>query len=91
MSPEEGQGEVAIIKDQRVTQLLDERHILDEDIKQVISIAEATGEKLYQPGTERYLAKLKADNATFYVEYSPLGDGYEVHTAYFHRSEIMEG
>jgi hypothetical protein len=91
MSVEKGQGEVVIIKDERVAALLDARHILDQDVKQVISTAEATGEKLYQSGSERYLAKLKTANATFYVEYSPSGDGYQVHTAYFHRSEIMEG
>jgi hypothetical protein len=91
MSMEQDKNDVVIIKDQRVIALLDERHILDQDVKQTISTAEATGEKLYEPGSERYLAKLKTANATFYVEYSPSGDGYRVHTAYFHRSEIMEG
>jgi hypothetical protein len=91
MSPEQGQEEVVIIKDEPVAKLLDDRHILDQDVKQVISHAEATGEKLYQPGGDRYLAKLQTDNATFYVEYSPSGDGYQVHTAYFHRSQLMEG
>lgn len=91
MTPEEGQGEVVIMKDEGVTALLDQRHILDQDIKQVISHAEATGEKLYQPGIERYLGKLKTENATFYVEYSPSGNGYQVYTAYFHRTQIIEG
>lgn len=82
--------DIVIIKDERVTALLDERHILDQDIKQVISAAEATGEKLYQPDGGRYLAKLQTANATFYVEYSPAPDGYQIHTAYFHKSEIIK-
>jgi len=90
MNRDEAHGEVVLVKDERVMALLEERHILDEDVRQVISNAEATGEKLYQPGSERYLAKLKTANATFYVEYSPSVNGYQVHTAYFHRSEIME-
>ena len=90
MGVEQVQGEVVIIKDEGVAALLDQRHILDQDVKQVISYAEATGEKLYREGIERYLAKLKTANATFYVEYSPSGNGYQVHTAYFHRSEIMD-
>ena len=89
MAPEEGQGEVLIMKDEAVAALLDQRHILDQDIKQVISHAEATGEKLYQKDTGRYLGKLTTENATFYVEYSPSGNGYQVHTAYFHRTQII--
>ncbi|OPY78733.1 MAG: hypothetical protein A4E64_00671 [Syntrophorhabdus sp. PtaU1.Bin058] len=82
--------DIVIIKDERVTALLDERHILDQDVKQVIAEAEATGVKLYQPDSERYLAKLQTANATFYVEYSPVPEGYQVHTAYFHKSEIVK-
>jgi hypothetical protein len=90
MNAEESQGEILLIKDENVVALLDERHILDQDVKQVIAHAEATGEKLYQQGSERYLAKLKTVNATFYVEYSPLTGGYRVYSAYFHRSEIID-
>ena len=41
--------EMRVIKDDTVASLMEERHILDDDIKQVIYNAEATGEKLYQP------------------------------------------
>ena len=82
--------DIVIMKDERVTALLDERHILDEDIKKVIAAAESSGEKLYQPDSDRHLAKLQTENATFYVEYSPAGEGYQIHTAYFHKSEIIK-
>lgn len=84
-------SELKLIKRDAVTSLLEERHILDEDIVQVIDAAEQTGEKLYQPDGDHYLAKLRISEATFYVEYSIGEEGYVVHTAYFHRSEIMEG
>ena len=80
-----------LIKSDAVTSILEDRHILDEDIVQVVQVAEETGEKLYQPEGERYLAKLRISEATFYVEYSVSDEGYVVHSAYFHRSEIMEG
>jgi len=35
--------------DEDVRDLLEARHILDEDLKRVIEHAERTGEKLYQP------------------------------------------
>lgn len=84
-------GDIVVTMDASVAALIEERHILEQDIKQVIYAAESTEEKLYQPGANRFLAKLKGANATFYVEYSPSDDGYQVHTAYFHRSEIIEG
>jgi hypothetical protein len=82
---------MAIRKDERAAALLDQRHILDADVEAVISNAEATGEKLYDPGSARFLAKLTTENATFYVEYSVAGDDFVVSTAYFHRSQFMDG
>jgi len=79
-----------IINDQ-ARALLEERHIYEDDIKAVISAAEESGEKLYQADSNHLLAKQRISNATFYVEYTPVVEGgYEVHTAYSHRSEIEE-
>lgn len=80
-----------LTKSDAVTSILEERHILDEDIVQVIQTAEETGEKLYQPDGDRYLAKLRISEATFYVEYSMSDEGCVVHGGYCHRSEILEG
>lgn len=91
MGAKESPNEVRVMKDEAVASLMEERHILDEDVKQVIYNAEVTGEKLYQREGDRYLAKMRLANATFYVEYSVASDGYVVHTAYSHRSEIIEG
>ena len=82
--------EIQLIKSDNVASLLEERHILDDDIKQVIYNAEATGEKLFQPEENRYLAKMTLSNATFYVEYSVADGNYVVHTAYSHRTDLEE-
>ena len=74
-----------------VSEILESRHILDDEVKMVIHNAESKGEKLYQPETERFLAKLKIADVTFYVEYSLAGEKtFIVHTAYSHRAELEE-
>ena len=73
-----------------VGDLMDARHILDDDIKRVIDHAEKTGQKLYEPGTERLLSKLRVKEAYFYVEYSPAPKGFKIHAAYTHRF-MLEG
>ncbi len=72
-----------------INRYLEMRHVLEDEIKQVIYHAETSGEKLYQPKANRYLAKLKIGKANYYVDYS-LGDGnFIVKSAYAHRSEIV--
>ena len=73
-----------------VKQLLEDRHIVEDEIKQVISNAESVGEKLYLPDENRYLAKLRIGEATFYVEYAIGEDRYVVNSAYAHKAEIKE-
>ena len=85
-----GYQEIKLNKSAEVVSLLEERNILDENIQQVIHHAEGTGEKLYNPDGDRYLARLEQTDATFYVEYSVADDVYSIHTAYFHRSKIEE-
>lgn len=69
-------------------QLLEERHILEDEVRQVIHHAETEGEKLYLPDENRYLAKLKIGKATFYVEYSVEDGNYIVRSVYAHKAEI---
>lgn len=71
-----------------IKKLLEERHIAEDEVKMTIHHAETEGDKLYQPGASRYLARLKIGKATFYVEYALEGDRYVVRTAYAHKAEI---
>jgi len=66
------------------------RHILDEDVKRVIDYAEKTGNKLYKPESDMFLAKLRVKEVYFYVEYSPIESGFRIHTAYSHRFLMEE-
>ena len=82
---------IELQKSDEVTKKLEERHILDDEIKMVINNAESLGEKLYLQDSDIYLARLRLGNATFYVEYSAAGEKcYTVHTAYSHRTELKE-
>ncbi|MBN1570633.1 MAG: hypothetical protein JXA73_22510 [Acidobacteria bacterium] len=67
-------------------------HILEEDLKRVIDHAEKTGEKLYQPGKNLFLSKLRVKEAYFYAEYSPIEEGgFRILDTYTHRLLIHEG
>ena len=72
-----------------VKKCLDERHILEDEVKHVIHYAETEGNKLYQLEANRYLAKLRIGSATFYVKYSVEQGGYLVQSAYAHKSEML--
>lgn len=69
---------------------LEERLILDEDIQQVIEAAERTGRKFADPENGHSLAHHRPAKVTYWVEYSPEGEGYRIHNAYSHRMEVIE-
>ena len=70
-------------------ELLETRHILDDEVKMVIHESESTGNKLRQEGSDHLLGKKTIGKVTFYAEYSPSGNKtYTVHSAYSHRMEV---
>ena len=71
-----------------VRETLDARHILVEDVQQVIARAEAGGPKFRHPGTGRVKAAGRPRHVTFWVEYAPCEAGFEVFNAYSHRMEV---
>jgi Fe-S oxidoreductase len=73
-----------------VQDLLDRRFILHEDIQQVIYEAEKTAMKLIYPDSGHYVSHRRSAIITYWVEYSPEGDGFIVHNAYNHRLQIIE-
>ena len=82
-------GEMKLQISDEIKKLLEERHILEDEIKQVIYYAESEGDKLYQPESNTFLAKLRIGNATFYTKYSVDGESYLVQSAYAHKSELL--
>lgn len=81
--------EITLQVNEEGKQLLEERHISEDEVKRVVYYAETEGKKLYQPEANRYLAKLRMGEATFYVEYSIEEEKFVVRTAYTHKSEII--
>ena len=68
--------EIKLQIDDQAREILETRGIRDEDIEMVVSNAEQKGEKLYRE--DRYLAKLKIEERTFYVEYSVVEEGRRI-------------
>ena len=82
---------VRLIIGPEVRELMESRRILIEDVQKVIYHAEKTGDRLRHPDTGHFKASFKPYKATFWVEYTSSGDGYEVHNAYAHRMEVVGG
>ena len=82
--------QLKLIIPQKVLEMMEERRILAEDLQKVILRAEETGQKLYHPEKKVFKAYFKPRNVVFWVEYSPVEGGYQVHGTYSHRMEVTE-
>jgi len=72
-----------------VRKRIDDRRILENDVRQVIDQAEETGKRLKNSGNSHFLAYLQSGNVTFWVEYTPGDNGFTIHNAYCHRMRIV--
>ena len=91
MAIEGGWEAINLEKTAEVNAVLEERGILDDDIKMVIHNAETTEEKMYKPETGECLAKLLIGETLFHVQYSPIDQkNYKIHTAFWFKSTIEE-
>lgn len=73
-----------------VQEVMDDRLILQEDIQKVVDYAERTSKKLLNHDNGHILACHRPVSVTYWVEYSPQGDGFVIHNAYTHRM-VVEG
>lgn len=71
-------------------QKLSNEMILEDDIESVIEHCEDTGKKILDPKSGHFIGHMKVDNMTFWVEYAPKDDGFELFKAYGHRMSIVE-
>jgi hypothetical protein len=71
--------------------LLDERGIREENIRQVVAFAET--EKVFHTNrtTGRRMASFGSSNATYWVEYAWEEGSFRIFNAYSHRMRILEG
>ena len=73
-----------------VSETMENRLILVSDIAKVIDHARKTGERFSNPQTGMYLARLRLEHVTFWVEYAEEGNAVNVERVYSHRMEIVE-
>ena len=73
-----------------VRKLMEQRMILVDDVRQVISHAEASGEKMLDQETGRQIARFRPGCVTYWVEYSARESDFVVHNAYSHRMLVVE-
>ncbi len=85
----EPQAGIKVIIPDDIRQLMEERMILAADVATVVAHAESTGDKLQDTAGGHYLASHRPASVTYWVEYSPAGDGFLIHNAYSHRIEIL--
>jgi len=88
--PTEEHDGIRLVMSAQVSRQIDDRRILEEDVRKVIFHAEKTGMRMQSKESGNYLAYLQPENVTFWVEYTPDGDdGFSVLNAYCHRMKIV--
>ena len=80
--------QISLLIPEEVEHRINERRILKEDIQKTIHNAETTGEKFINAINGRFLASMRPDRVTFWVEYIQIGNAYQIHSAYSHRMEM---
>ncbi|MGV8905687.1 MAG: pyridine nucleotide-disulfide oxidoreductase/dicluster-binding protein [Acetobacterium sp.] len=73
-----------------VLKLMEDRHILIEDIESVIDNARKNEACFFNPETKDYLARLKIEHVTYWVRYTEQGENITVNNVYSHRMEVVE-
>ena len=84
-------GQIRLQISEDVAARLQARLISREVVEKAIHHAETTGAKLINPGNCRSLTSQRKGTVTYWVEYSPSGEGYLVHSAYCHRMGMRTG
>lgn len=81
---------IKLIISEELNKMMEERMILMEDVQQVIHYAENTQTKLKNEKTGNFLAHFSPECVTYWVEYRPQENGFEIISAYCHRMSIED-
>jgi len=73
-----------------VLKLMEDRHILFEDIESVVDNARKKEEYFFNPETKNYLSRLRLDNVTYWVRYEEQEKDVIINSVYSHRMEVVE-
>lgn len=69
---------------------MEKRFILLEDIEEVVAHSRTTGKRFFNPEDSSFLADLRLDQVTYWVQYKEKEDGIQIITVYSHRMEIVK-
>lgn len=89
MEPEQNPIKLKMSPD--VRQKLSNETILETEAAAVILHCEESGKKVIQPHSGHFFGHLQIGQVTYWVEYAPVEDGFELFNAYSHRMSIDEG
>lgn len=78
-----------IISDE-IWRIMDERYILLEELEKVISHAQETGERFFNPADGTYLASLRIGSVTYWVRFAEEEGAVRVVSVYSHRMELVK-
>ncbi|MCU0493927.1 MAG: (Fe-S)-binding protein, partial [Chloroflexaceae bacterium] len=81
---------IQLIISDEVRARMEERHILDDDVRRVLNHAEQTGARFFNQATGRWLASFRPTAVTYWVEYLPQDGGYLIINTYSHRMEVVQ-
>ncbi len=84
ISPSE-RTKMKLYMDAEVRQGLSDDLILEDDVAAVIEHCETEDRKIMDSGTGHFTGHLKIGHMTYWAEYAPAGDGFELFHAYAHR------
>jgi glutamate synthase (NADPH) small chain len=73
-----------------IRKTMEERLILFEDIEKVIAHSGISGERFFNPEDSSYLANLRIENVTYWVQYAEKEDGIHIKNVYSHRMEVVK-
>jgi len=79
-----------LIVSDEIWQIMDERYILLEELEKVISHAQETGERFFNPADGTYLASLRIGSVTYWVRYAEEEGKIRVVSVYSHRMELVK-
>lgn len=82
-------ADIELIIDDHIKKMMDDRLILEADIKKVIGQCEETKNMFFNAEKGHYLGFRRILNVTYWVEYKKIGDSYKIINIYSHRMDIQ--
>jgi len=73
-----------------ITALMEKRFILLSDVEKVVAHSMTHNERFFNPETSDFLARLRIQNVTFWVQYEEHGKDITLKDVYSHRMEVVE-